>query len=190
MRFELMNGVGLPWLIFLAYWAFASVRVNRMVRAEPAGDLVARFVVMLPAFVLLCSNDPRFGDLNRRFVPDDYSVFVAGSALTYAGVAFAIWARYHIAQYWSATVALRADHQLIRTGPYARIRHPIYTGMLLAVIGTAIAVGRYRGLIAFAMILAAFTWKSKREESLLAGQFGPAFEEHRRRTGFFLPRFS
>jgi protein-S-isoprenylcysteine O-methyltransferase Ste14 len=190
MRFDLAYGIGAPWLIFLAYWVFASLRVNRMVRSEPADEYIGRLLVMAAAFILLYSSDPRFGILNQRFIPDAYWVFVTGSALTYAGIAFAIWARYHIAQYWSATVALRAGHQLIQTGPYARIRHPIYTGMLLAVLGTAIAVGRFRALAGFAVILAGFTWKSKREESLLAGQFGPAFDEHRRRTGFFLPRLS
>jgi len=184
------NGIGLPWLIFLAYWVIASLRVNRMVRAEPAGDLMARVLLMAAAFVLLFSDDSRIGFLNLRFIPDDYAIFVIGSALTYAGVGIAIWARYHIAQYWSATVALRADHELIRTGPYSRIRHPIYTGMLLAVLGTAIAIGRFRALAGFAIILAGFTWKSMQEEKLLAKQFGPAFDEHRRRTGFFLPRLS
>jgi protein-S-isoprenylcysteine O-methyltransferase Ste14 len=62
--------------------------------------------------------------------------------------------------------------------------------MLLAVFGTALAVGRYRALLAFVIILLGFTWKSKKEEALLAGQFGEAFEEHHRHTGFFLPRFS
>jgi protein-S-isoprenylcysteine O-methyltransferase Ste14 len=105
-------------------------------------------------------------------------------------VAFAIWARHHIGRFWSASVALKTGHELIRSGPYRRIRHPIYTGILLALAGTTLAVGRYRGIVAFAIILASLIRKSKQEEALLAGQFGPAFEEHRRQTGFFLPRLS
>jgi protein-S-isoprenylcysteine O-methyltransferase Ste14 len=190
MNHNLAYGVGLPWFIFLVYWFLAGLRLNRMTRTEPPVELIGRVLVMAAAFVLLYSQDGRFGILERRFVPESDGIFIAGSALTFAGVAFAIWARYHIAQYWSASVALRADHHLIRTGPYARIRHPIYTGMLLAVVGTALAIGRYRALVAFVLVLAAFTWKSKREERLLSGQFGPAFEEHRRRTGFFLPHLS
>jgi protein-S-isoprenylcysteine O-methyltransferase Ste14 len=62
--------------------------------------------------------------------------------------------------------------------------------MLQAVAGTALAIGRYRALAAFAIILAGFIWKSKREEKLLASQFGSAFDEHRRHLGFILPRFS
>jgi len=68
--------------------------------------------------------------------------------------------------------------------------HPIYTGTLTAVLGTTLAVGRYRALIAFAMILAALVAKSRQEEKLLDAQFGPAFEEHCRHTGFFPPRLS
>jgi protein-S-isoprenylcysteine O-methyltransferase Ste14 len=178
------------WLVFLAYWIFASLRVNQMQRNEPPAERSLRIIVMLVAFLLLWNNYPVFGALNRRFIPWRPWIFYAGAALTWAGVAFAIWARYHIGRYWSSTVALRAGHQLIRTGPYARIRHPIYTGMLLALAGTALAVGRYRGIVAVAIVLAGFVRKSRSEEALLAEQFGPEFEEHRKRTGFFLPRLS
>jgi protein-S-isoprenylcysteine O-methyltransferase Ste14 len=190
MRFDLAYLIDVPWIIFLAYWLLASLRVNKIERHEPPGEKLFRIVASLVGFVLLYNNDPRFGVLNRRFVPRSYWAFFLGAALTWAGVAFAIWARIHIGRYWSASVALKAGHELIRTGPYSRIRHPIYTGILMAVAGTALAVGRYRGIAAFAIILAGFVWKSKREEALLAGQFGAAFDEHRRHTGFFLPRLS
>ncbi len=190
MKFDPAYAIELPWLIFVVYWLLASFRVNKTQRSEPAGEILARILVMAAAFVLLYSGDPRFAALNRRFIPERYWILALGSALTFAGVAFAIWARYHIGRFWSSTVALRSGHELIRTGPYARIRHPIYTGMLVAVFGTALAIGRYRALVAFAIILLGFTWKSKREEALLAQQFGAAFKEHRRHAGFFLPRFS
>ena len=111
-----------------------------------------------------------------------------GALATAAGVAFAIWARRHIGRNWSGQITIRQEHELIRTGPYARIRHPIYTGLLLALLGTAIAIGEYRAIIAFAVIAIGFVVKAKREESLLTKEFGPAFDEHRRQTGFFLPR--
>lgn len=190
MGFDLAYLIDVPWIIFLAYWLLASLRVNKIERHEPSGEKLLRIAAALLAWFLLSSDDPRFGILNRRFLPWSYWIFELGAALTWAGVAFAIWARVHIGRYWSASVALKAGHELIRTGPYSRIRHPIYTGMLMAVAGTALAVGRYRGIAAFAIILAGFVWKSKREEALLAGQFGTAFDEHRRHTGFFLPRLS
>jgi protein-S-isoprenylcysteine O-methyltransferase Ste14 len=190
MNFEPSYAIELPWLIFAAYWIVAGFRVNKMERPEPASSTAARILVMVPAYYLLFSDDPHLGFLSGRFHPESGWSFALGVALTWLGIAFAIWARYHIAQFWSASVALRAGHQLIRTGPYAYIRHPIYTGILAAALGTALVTGRYRALIALVAVLAGFTWKSTREERLLASQFGPAFDEHRRRTGFFLPRFS
>jgi len=190
MQFDIGNAVGLPWLIFLAYWFFAGLRVNRMVRREPMGGLFARIAVMCLAFYLLDRIDPRLGDLNARIFPPTHALWVLGAALTWIGIGFAIWARYHLARFRSGSVALREDHQLIRTGPYSRIRHPIYTGILTAVLGTALADDRYQALVAFVLVLAGFIWKAGREEKLLESQFGPAFEDHRRHTGFFLPRFS
>jgi protein-S-isoprenylcysteine O-methyltransferase Ste14 len=79
---------------------------------------------------------------------------------------------------------------LIRTGPYRTIRHPIYTGILLALLGTAVAVGEVRGLLALAIAWLSFYIKARREESFLTQEFGPGFAEHRRHTGMFLPHLS
>jgi len=66
----------------------------------------------------------------------------------------------------------------------------MYTGLLLATLGTALLIGEYRGLLAVLMFLVGFIRKARKEEEFLAAEFGPAFDEHRRHTGFFLPRFS
>lgn len=190
VRLLLTNAISLPWLIFLAYWIVASLRVNKMERQEAPGEKLLRILLAVVGWYLLSTNDPHFGVLNRRFVGFHFWVFILGALLTWAGVAFAIWARYHIGRFWSASVALKTGHELIRSGPYSRIRHPIYTGILLALAGTTLAVGCYRGIVAFAIILISLVRKSKQEEALLAGQFGTAFDEHRRHTGFFLPRLS
>src|SRR5258708_7252727 len=86
-------------------------------------------------------------------------------------------------------ISLRADHELIDTGPYRTIRHPIYTGMLLAFAGTAVALGEVRGLIAFGIVLTAFYFKARKEESYLTQEFGLRFAERVQHTGMFLPRF-
>lgn len=113
-----------------------------------------------------------------------------GAGLTFAGTILAIWARATIGKNWSAEVQIKQDHQLIRTGPHAHIRHPIYTGILLAVGGSALAVGEYRALLGLAVLGIGFIRKARKEESFLAVQFGRAFEDHQRHTGFFFPRFS
>ena len=145
-----------PWLIFVAYWFLAGLRVKRMKRREPAGEVLVRIILTLAAFFLLRENDPRFGVLNRRFVPWQPAVFAVGRRAHLGRRSLChLGALLTSDKYWSGTVALRAEHQLIRTGPYARIRHPIYTGILLALAGTGLAVGRYRALVAFAIVLLA-----------------------------------
>lgn len=176
------------WLVFGTYWIASAFRVRKKIQREPAGQALARIVLLGVAFLLFYSPDPRFGVLNERFVPHREWIRALGATLTALGVAFAIWARYHIGQYWSGAVALKVDHQLIRTGPYARIRHPIYTGILLALTGTTLLIGEYRALLALVIWFVGLAWKASREEALLAGEFGPAFDEHKRLTGFFLPR--
>lgn len=89
---------------------------------------------------------------------------------------------------WSAAVTLKADHELIRSGPYRWIRHPIYTGILLAVIGTALALGEMRGILSFLLILAAFYRKARREERFLNQEFSEKFTAHIQSTGMFLPK--
>lgn len=190
MNFNPYTAIEYAWLVFLAYWFIARFSVSRMARPEPGGTLIFRIVLMAAAFWLLFRQDPRFGILNLRFIPYDERIVLVGVILTWTGVAFAIWARYHLGRFWSSTVALREGHQLIRSGPYARIRHPIYTGMLTGALGTALALGRYRGLVALGVMLVGFVVKSMQEEKLLDAQFGAEFEEHRRHTGFFLPSLS
>ena len=104
------------------------------------------------------------------------------------GVAFAIWARRHLGEFWSARVTLKEDHHLIQSGPYARVRHPIYSGLLLAMIGTALFVGEWRAALGVFLVFVGHWLKARREESLLATEFGAAYEEYRRRTGSLVPR--
>jgi protein-S-isoprenylcysteine O-methyltransferase Ste14 len=79
-----------------------------------------------------------------------------GGTLNLLSVAFAIWARWHLGRNWSAVVSIREQHDVIRTGPYRALPHPIYTGLPLAIMGTVSIVGEFRALLAFAIVLAAF----------------------------------
>jgi protein-S-isoprenylcysteine O-methyltransferase Ste14 len=166
------NVIRAAWLIFVIYWIVASFRVNQIREQEPRWRSLIRFAIAALVFLLLWNGGVRAGFLGRRFTPRLLWVANLGAAFTCAGIAFAIWSRYHIGQYWSRSVALKVGHALIRTGPYARIRHPIYTGILFALAGTAVAVGTYGALLAFVLLLTELTWKSMREEAPLAKEFG------------------
>jgi protein-S-isoprenylcysteine O-methyltransferase Ste14 len=178
-----------PWLAFGAYWIVGAMKTRATIRREP---FLARYGVMfveIVGFTLLFDGDADVGLLGHRFFHRTETTAIAGLALTWIGIAIAIWARYHLGQFWSGRITLKEGHQLIRSGPYARLRHPIYTGLDLAAIGSALVIGHWRCVAGVCVIMTGFVIKAKREEKLLAGQFGDAFEEHQRQTGFLLPRF-
>jgi len=177
------------WLAFAIFWLVEGVKARTAEKREPPGERLAHILLMTVAFYLVFPHRIRFGILDLRPLPRDPWIATLGVALTCAGVAFAMWARHHIGQYWSARVSIVSEHKLIRSGPYARIRHPIYTGMLLALVGTALVVNRYRAVLGLAIALVGFIRKARKEEAFLAARFGEEFEEHRRQTGFLLPKF-
>ena len=83
---------------------------------------------------------------------------------------------------------LKVDHQLIRSGPYAYVRHPIYTGLFLATAGTALVVGEWRAVVGVLLTLVAHSRKAAKEEALLATEFGEQYQDYRKHTGFLTPR--
>jgi protein-S-isoprenylcysteine O-methyltransferase Ste14 len=178
----------IPWWLFCAYWAISWLRVKRTKEREKSLDRLITVVVVVVAYNLLFANWPRIEMLRLRFVPDERWISWFGVALTWIGVAIAIWARYCLGVFWSARVTLKEGHRLIETGPYAYVRHPIYTGMLLGCIGTTLVIGEWRGVLAVVLLLAAHSRKALREERLLTREFGDEYIAYRRRTGFMFPR--
>lgn len=178
-----------PWLVFGASWLVGAFRTRRTVQKETSASRFANLALQLLGFVLIFRGRAPVGTLADRILPWNFGLFVMGVALTWIGVALALWARWHLGQYWSARVTLKEDHQLIRTGPYAHLRHPIYSGIDLAALGSALAFDQWGCVLGAACIVLAHWIKAKREERLLATQFGEAFQEHCRSTGFLFPKF-
>jgi protein-S-isoprenylcysteine O-methyltransferase Ste14 len=92
----------------------------------------------------------------------------------------------HLGRNWSATVTVKESHTLIRTGPYRYVRHPIYSGILLALLGTAVAIGERRGFVAVAVALVGIAWKASVEERRMRETF-PEYAQYRRKTAALVP---
>jgi protein-S-isoprenylcysteine O-methyltransferase Ste14 len=176
-----------PWLVFLVYWLVGALKTRTNIKEESFASRYGVMLLVVSGYVLIFSDWAQLGFLETRFIPRSLEIAFTGIGLTWLGIGVAIWARYHLGQYWSARVTIKEGHELIRTGPYARLRHPIYSGILLASVGTALLIDKWRCVAGIMLIVAAFSLKALKEESMLAEQFGDAFAEHRRHTGFLIP---
>lgn len=179
----------IPWAVFVLYWIFGALKTRGTVRRESSASRIGMMLLEITGFVLVFLEYPEIGALDRRAFPQTYALAATGVALTWIGIGIAVWARYHLGQYWSARAAIKRDHKLIRTGPYAWFRHPIYTGLDLAALGGVLAIGEVRSVIGLFLIVLGYWIKARTEERMLSAQFGEAFEEHCRHTGFLLPKF-
>ncbi len=175
------------WIGFLLYWQIKAANTKMTTRFESAGSRIVRSVVFLIAIALLSLPHIPLPWLYRPIAPYSLWMFWLGAAITAAGLLFAIWARHDLGANWSRSVTIKQDHQLITSGPYALVRHPIYTGILTGFLGTALALDQIRGPIAFLLVFAALWYKLRMEEHWMRGQFGDAYAAYSRRVAALVP---
>ena len=174
------------WNALLVVWVLMWFGMKRAKKLETPGERLQHVIPVVLAFWLLFGNPGKL--LNLRLLPQTPLVLWIGLLLTALGVGISIWARLSLGANWSGMVTLKQNHELIRKGLYRWIRHPIYTGILLGFIGTALIESHALGWLGFAILLLSFYFKARREENFLKQEFGEGFEEHLRRTGMFLPK--
>jgi protein-S-isoprenylcysteine O-methyltransferase Ste14 len=182
--------VGCFWIVLAVYWAVSALSQKSTKKEEHFIERLRHVVPMMVAVLLLSQSDASYGWLDLRFAPENGTLSLLGLVLAGGRVAFAVWARWHLGRNWSAAVSIREQHDLIRTGPYRAVRHPIYTGLLLTIMGTVLIVGELRALLALAIVLASFYLKARKEDAWLAREFSETLEGHAKQTSMFLPRFS
>jgi protein-S-isoprenylcysteine O-methyltransferase Ste14 len=176
------------WLCWLAYWAVASIGVKRSARREPMPSRLLHLVPLAVAVLLLWAPAPPATWLRLRFVETTRWIPWCGVALVAAGLLFATWARVHLGTNWSGIVTVKRDHELVTGGPYAIVRHPIYSGLLLAFVGSALASGEWRGVLAVIVVGASFWRKLRLEERWMGEQFGSEYERYRHAVPALVPR--
>jgi protein-S-isoprenylcysteine O-methyltransferase Ste14 len=175
------------WIGWAVYWWIASHTVKLTARNESLSSRLSYICpLVLATFLLLVHNIP-VPILRERFVPHVPWSFAIAASLTAAGLLFAVWARRHLGTNWSGTVTIKEGHQLITTGPYAIVRHPIYTGLLLAIVGTAIAIGEWRTVLAVALALLSNVHKLRLEERWMNQNFGDAYRAYCQRIPALIP---
>ncbi len=175
------------WVGWALYWWAVSIDVKTTVRQESLRSRLLYICPLIVAVLLLWWPDPPFPLFSRRFLPVAAWPFWVGAALCAAGLLFTVWARLHLGRNWSATVTIKRDHELVTSGPYALVRHPIYTGILLAFIGSATAQAEVRGILAVVLAFWSFWYKLRHEECWMYDQFGEAYRVYSQRVAPLVP---
>ena len=175
------------WLAFGIVWTAAALSTKQTRRRETAVASVLHLAILMLALGLVFEAPLRPGLLNAFFIARTPVVEWIGVGLTAAGLGVAVFARAMLGRNWSGTVTVKEGHQLIRRGPYALVRHPIYSGLALAMLGTAIFYARVGALGGFALALFAWRIKSRAEETFMEQEFGAEYAEYKRRVKALIP---
>jgi protein-S-isoprenylcysteine O-methyltransferase Ste14 len=173
------------WIAWVAYWVVMAFTTKRTI--ERRGFIGYR-VTALIAFVG-CAAAGRLLHVSAQsqMWPTELWLGVFSDCVVLAGVAFTVWARITLGRNWSAEVTFKQDHELIESGPYALARHPIYTGLIMMALGTAVNYGR---AVAFALLIslcAGLWWKARAEESVMSRHFPDAYAEYRAHVHAIIP---
>jgi protein-S-isoprenylcysteine O-methyltransferase Ste14 len=176
---ELVFAIG--WAAFWFYWIVAAFRTKRG-RHPWSRELWIRVVLALVIVVLVRAGAFRGGHGHNN------ELWRGGVGLVVLalGLSFAIWARVHIGRNWGSPMTQKDDPELVTTGPYRFVRHPIYSGILVAGVGTAVALGSF-WLVPFALAGIYFVYSATVEERYLAEQLPGPYAEYRRSTKMFVP---
>ncbi|HYD18059.1 MAG TPA: isoprenylcysteine carboxylmethyltransferase family protein [Patescibacteria group bacterium] len=173
------------WAGWALYWVVAAQFVLRRKWDESLRRLQHTVPTLFALIAIFHAG--RVHQLNWGEFHNIDLVKILGVFMTAVGHSYSIWARRHLGKYWSGTVALKEGHRLVTTGPYAYVRHPIYTGLFTAVVGTVLAAATWSAICGFAVMLLAHYIKWKREERLMLQEFGQEYRDYMAKTKAIVP---
>lgn len=171
------------WAAWAVYWLIMAFSAKRTL--ERRGAVRDRLVVIVAVIAWIAVKP--FRDTHSHLWETHVALGVLTDCIFLVGAAFTVWARITLGRNWSAEVAFKEDHELVQTGPYAVVRHPIYTGMLLMFLATAIHYGRPSGFVVFGLLFVGAWLKSRQEETLMTDHFPDAYATYRHRVRALVP---
>jgi protein-S-isoprenylcysteine O-methyltransferase Ste14 len=175
------------WTLFAVIWLLAAFATKQTVYKE-SGLQRLRYVIPLVLGWFLLAKGHRLSDpLNHRVIPHLDALAWIGAVLCIAGLIFCVWARFTLGRNWSGVVTFKGGHELITRGPYAFVRHPIYTGLLTMFVATVIVLGHVAGIIAIPIVFVSFWIKLRSEEKLMLEKFPNEYAAYQQRVKRLIP---
>jgi len=176
----------IAWLLFVAYWWISAIGVKKNVRRRSLRWEAGIRILALAVIAALVRFPGSRAFLARASAIVNSTEASAGLILCLAGFALAVWARLHLGRNWGMPMTFKEGHELVTGGPYRYIRHPIYTGMLLAIIGSALVIGPV-WLAVFVGVAIYCVCSARTEEGLMVQAFPEEYTQYKRRTKAFIP---
>jgi len=174
------------WVTFIACWIISARRVKAIAEKQSLGSaLIHRIPLGLSFFLMAGRHLP--SPFNEPVSSHGDWAGVAGDLICVLGLFVALWARGTLAGNWSSDVTFKQGHELIRRGPYRFARHPIYTGLLMMCLGTAVEIGRLRGWLALPLMAIAFWIKLTQEDRLLVRHFPDEYPAYQKQVKAIVP---
>ena len=178
--------IALSWLAFLLYWSISAFKARPAGKARHGAASLLMILAICALFWLL--RETSFaGGIDAELWQGSLAIGIAADVLALLGVGVIIWARRTLGLNWSGNVAVARGQELVQDGPYKRVRHPIYSGFILMVAGTAAAYGRLMGILILGICAAGLWLKASREEVVLARHFPATYGRYRATTKAFIP---
>jgi protein-S-isoprenylcysteine O-methyltransferase Ste14 len=175
------------WLIYLFTWLISSFFVKRSVTKMGPGWIIWRLLIV--AILVLFIRYDKTGTLaflEFLFKPL-FTLIIPGTVLTVLGLLGALWARIYLGRNWSGYVTYKEDQDLVTSGPYRFIRHPIYTSLALMILGTDLCYGSLFISIVFVGAAITFILRTKKEEEIMIRLFGQKYIDYMKRTKALIP---
>ena len=186
MHISIGTGFWIAWGSLAAVWLATASWGKPSARRSSRRQRGVQSALILAGFLLI-GGWGRLGWFNAELWPQTLEIAEAGMGVTFLGVFYAIWARLTLGSNWSGTPQVKMGHELVQSGPYRLTRHPIYSGMLLAAVGTAIAVDEWRCLPGLALVVISMRIKIRVEERLMTETFPVTYPIYRNRVKGLVP---
>jgi protein-S-isoprenylcysteine O-methyltransferase Ste14 len=166
------------WVVFWIYWMVSAARVKKGTRPRLA--VVPRLVVIV---LVILFNVALKG---HRLTVHSQILHVVGLIFLLSGLSLAVWARVYLGRNWGMPMTQKDEPELVTSGPYQLVRHPIYSGLLLAMLGTALALTFY-WFIAVVVLGIYFIYSATVEEKIMAASFPTTYQSYRAKTKMLIP---
>jgi protein-S-isoprenylcysteine O-methyltransferase Ste14 len=176
----------LSWVVFLFYWGITAIITKPTSGKRNWGAIILMVIAAVGLFLLLRHTSiPK--NINNPLWQRKLPLSILAVALVLIGLFILIWARSTLGENWNANVETKEWQALVQKGPYAKVRHPMYTGLMTMVLGSALSYGRLLGVVILVIFIVGFYLKALQEESILTKRYGSAYKEYKAKTKAFIP---